>query len=386
MTEHDARVESDLLTIDRTLAHGSAAATEGPDRELEELVLAVAAEAPEPDPAFAAELSGRVRAGFPRRAHPLRLPRPGWTRLGRPPMIALAGAASIVAAVAVVISLPGANTATESSGIEGGSAAAPTLSEERSSAGEGASDSQSAPSAGIGDRRAGFAPGARDRRIERSASLTLAAPADRLEQVANEIIAITDRRDGFVLRSSVSTGDDGASTGSFDLRVPAPQLQAALGELSELGDVRARTQAGQDATREFVSARDRLQGARAQKRSLLARLEGASSDTEAESIRRRLDLVSAEINGLRGRLRELRLRTDYATVAVTLQRTGDDDGSGGGGAGLGGALDDALRSLSDSVELIVRGLGVVLAPALLAGLAWAGARAARRRRREAALG
>jgi hypothetical protein len=192
-----------------------------------------------------------------------------------------------------------------------------------------------------------------------------------------------------VLRSSVSSGQEGASAGDFELRIPASRLQPALGDLSKLGDVRARTQAGKDITREFVSASDRLRAARAERRSLLTRLESADTDTEAESIRRRLDLVAAEVNGLRGQLRDMRLRADYATVAVTLEREGDEEGSNGYGTdrdGLRGALDDAVDSLSASVELLVRVLGVAIAPALLALALWHGARAARRRRREAALG
>ena len=68
----------------------------------------------------------------------------------------------------------------------------------------------------------GFAPGRRERAIERSASLTLAAPADRLDRVADRIATITDRYDGFVLRSSLGTGDEEATGGSFELRIPEP--------------------------------------------------------------------------------------------------------------------------------------------------------------------
>ena len=99
--------------------------------------------------------------------------------------------------------------------------------------------------------------------------------------------------------------------------------------------------------------------------------------------------MAAEVNGLRGQLRELRLRADYATVAVTLEREGDEEGSSAYGTdrdGLRGALDDAVDSLSASMELLVRVLGVAIAPALLALALWLGARTARRRRREAALG
>ncbi len=395
MTERDTQIESDLRVIDEALERGAATAPQGPERELEELAAALAADPPRPDPAFAAGLGERVRAGFPRRRRTGRLPRPAWPRLRRPPMIALAGAASIVAALAVVISLQSSESEPEMSGLSDGGADTSALPEMGSSVREAApSAGSSAPESALAPTPpvppdGGFVPGAADRRIERSASLTLAAPDDRLEDVANDIIAVTDRYDGFVLRSSVSTGEEGASTGDFELRIPASRLQPALRDLSKLGDVRARTQAGEDITREFVSAGDRLGAARAERRGLLTRLESAETDTEAESIRRRLDLVAAEINGLRGQLRDLRLRSDYATVAVTLERSDGEGGSRGDGSGadgLGGAFDDAVSSLSDSVELLVRVLGVAIAPTLLAGLVLLGARSARRRRREAALG
>ncbi len=389
MTGHDRQIESDLQVIDAALARGTATAPGEPERELEELVLELAAGTPQADPAFAAGLGERVRAGFGRR----RLPRPGRPKLRRPPMLALAGAASILAAVAVVISLQGSSGEPELSAVDRGAANAPARLGEGASLAEGGGSPEvledstaAAKLAPVPHSSDSFAPGEQDRRIERSASLTLAAPDDRVEEVANDIIAVTDRYNGFVLRSSVSSGEEGASAGDFELRIPASRLQPALRDLSELGDVRARTQAGEDTTREFVSAADRLRAARAQRRSLLTRLESADTDIEAESIRRRLDLVAAEVNGLRGQLRDLRLRSDYATVALTLERTGNEDGSGSDRNGVGGALEDAVDSLSDSVELLVRILGVAIAPALLAALLWFAARTARRRRREAALG
>ena len=376
MTEHDAVIERELRIVDQALAAGVAAASGERDRELEELALALAAEAPQPDPAFAAALRERVRTGFPRRERS-RFALPGLPKARRPQMIVLAGAASVLAAVAVALSLTGDES----------EPMLEPLAQTESSGREAAADSAIAP-APLPPDGGGFVPRESERRIERSAALTLAAPEDRLEQVANDIIALTDRYGGFVLRSSVATGEDGQSGGDFELRIPAARLQQALRDLSKLGDVRARTQAGQDVTREFVSVEDRLEAARAERRGLLDRLESAQTDVEAESIRRRLDLVAAEVNGLRGQLRELRLRTEYATVAVTLERDGDAGGSSRGAHrdGLGGALDDALGSLSASVEILVRTLGVAIPVGLLAAALWMGARVARRRRREAVLG
>ena len=138
-------------------------------------------------------------------------------------------------------------------------------------------------------------------------------------------------------------------------------------------------------TSQIVSAADRLQAARAQRRGLLRRLEAADSDTEVEALRAQLDANAREISGLRASLRAQRARANYATVSVILEA---DDGAGGSESdedGLGGALDDSLGTLSGSLELAVRALGVAIPLGLLAALGLLVARVTRRRRREAAL-
>jgi hypothetical protein len=206
-----------------------------------------------------------------------------------------------------------------------------------------------------------------------------------MSRVAEQVTAVTNRHGGFVLSSSLSTGEDSAG-GDFDLRIPATRLRPALRDLSALADVRTQSQTGRDVTREHVTAQDRLQAARAERRSLLRRLEIAATDEEAEAIRRRLDLVAGEINGLRAQIRDLRLRTDYAVVTVSLLPA---DGEDGGGAGAGGSFDDALGDAGDLLVgvagVIVRALAVLLPIGLIALLAWPAARALRRRRRESAL-
>jgi uncharacterized protein DUF4349 len=96
--------------------------------------------------------------------------------------------------------------------------------------------------------------------------------------------------------------------------------------------------------------------------------------------------VAGEINGLRGQLRNLRLRTDYAVVTVALF---PNDGGEGGGIGAGGSFDDAVGDAGDilvaTAGVIVRVLAVALPLGLLALVGWLGARVVRRRRRESAL-
>ena len=379
----DPLIENDLNAIESALRKGHPTAKDPEARELQELALLLESDMERPDPVFAGELAKRVREGFPRKRR-FRLPA---LRFGRFQAVAGVAAAALLAAV-VVVSLQGGgdevDQISEPLGLE--APAGESGGAARGAAPLADSVGTVAPEPPIGSGN--FAPGKRERRIERSASLTLAAPGDELDRVAERITAVTDRYGGFVLRSSITSGDEGDEGGSFELRIPAGRLQPALRDLAGLGEVRSRTQSGQDVTPEFVTAADRLQGARAERKSLLRRLENATTDTEAEALRRRLDLNASEIRGLRSQLRDLRLRTEYAIVNLSLVEDGEREGSSdpGSSGSMDDALNDAVDSLVGSLGIALRVLGVAIPLTLVGGLAWTSLALWRRRRREAALG
>jgi hypothetical protein len=402
-----ALLERDLGAIDEALASGSAAHEEPQARELQELALALRADAPEPDAAFAAELRERAEAGFPpledsareRQAAALARLRAKATGKRRLPRQLLPAAGFVTVLAVVVVGLASLDLGGQEGDGGGGGVA-----ESVSPGGGGGERARPAPEAavpqvdlGATDQGGGgivepvppdngnFAPGRSDRRIERSFSLELEVALDELARVAEDVTAVTNRHGGFVLSSSVDSGEDGGG-GDFSLRIPTDRLRSALRDLAALAPVIRQTQEGRDVTREHATAKDRLQAARAERRSLLRRLEQADTDEEAEAIRRRLDLVAGEINGLRAQLRDLRLRTDYAVVLVSLLV---DEKSNGGSGGAGGSLDDALRDAGDllvgTAGVLIRVLAVALPLGLIALAAWLAARGFRRRRRESAL-
>jgi Domain of unknown function (DUF4349) len=391
-----ATIERDLRAVDDALAAGAATDEDPLARELQELALALRAEAAEPEPRFAEELRGRMEAGFPAEPGSSR----AWLlairaslrdfRQRLPSAMRLLPAAAAVATVVVIgltVSTIDGPPIVDSSDDDGGSVsndsnegggAVPGLSAERTSPGGAAMAPGDLPVV-PGTR---FAPGRRDRKIERSIAMTLAAPDEEIPALADDVTEVTNRHGGFVLRSNLSSDDEGA-TGSFELRIPSARLREALADLAGLATVRSQSQTGQDVTREHVTARDRLQAARAERRSLLRRLEAAVTDEEAEAIRRRLDLVAGEINGLRGQLRDLRLRTDYAIVTVELE--GEDGDSGSGSGSFDDAVGDAGDLLVTLAGALIRILAIVLPLGLIALIAWLTSRAFRRRRRESAL-
>ena len=385
--ETTATIERDLQAVDTALSGGAATHDDAVARELQELALALRADSPVPDPAFARELGARVEAGFT--AEPGQ--RRSRFRLPRVSLLPVAGVVtSLLLIVVALIAVSGPQDGSDGGGGSVGDGGAGASALQRESAPETSAEDSGGGSSTAGApatpalEAPGFAPAQRQRRIERSVSMTLTAPGDDIPALADGVNRVAARNGGFVLSSELDTGD-GGSTGSYELRIPSSRLRAALRGLAGLGTVSSQTQSGQDVTRDFVTAADRLEAARAERRSLLRRLEQAESDEQAEALRVRLDLVAGEINGLRSQLRDLRLRTDYAIVSVDLIGEEGDSGSGGAGGSFDDALGDAQDLLVGFAGVLIRALAVALPLALIGGLLWLGASATRRRRRESAL-
>ena len=387
MTHPDdtATIDRDLDAVDSALATGGAGHAEPAARELQELALALAAEAPRPRPEFGEELRGRVEQGFPRPPRAVRRAGKRRATFGELAHV-FAPVAGVVATILLIVGVAlvaggGSNDNNAASGGSsggGGASGGDSASSVEAAPGGAAADSQLADPF-QGDK--GFAPGQPNRRIEQTFSMELAVPVKDMTRVADEVTAVAYRHGGFVLSSSVDSGDSGGG-GDFSLRIPTAQLRPALRDLGELAPVTNQSQEGRDVTRQHVTAKDRLQAARAERRSLLRRLAVASTDAEAEAIRRRLDVVGGEISGLRSQLRDLRLRTNYAVVNVTLAEAKKDSGSLGS---FDDSLDDAGNLLAGFAGLTIRVLALAVPLGVITLLAWLAARVVRRRRRESAL-
>jgi hypothetical protein len=361
---------------------------------------------PRPDPGWARELDARAAAGFPR--PPRRSP---WARL-KPQRRVLLPAMGFAASAALVVGIASVDlgTSADDAASGGGAGSTSAVSEDSAAPSPGDSSADTEQSAGgselketsrDADSTRSLSPQSRpipprpgggdpksDRRSarkqERSAALTLAARPREIENVADGILRVTDSVGGYVANSSVASGD--AAGGSFELRIPTARLPRALAELSRLAHVRERTQASRDITAESVSARERLREARREREGLLRALGRATTLNETESIRARLRSVNAQISGARASVRRVANRAAFANVSVMLVA---DRGAGAaeedGQWTPGDALGDAVRVLEVAAGIAVIVLALALPFGLLGGLAWVGARAAGRRRRERAL-
>ena len=394
--EPSPEVVRELAAVDTALAGEP---MEAEYDELRELAFALREERPLPRPEFALALDLRAREGFSReRAQAPAARRSWWMRLpNRSVPLALGTAAALFIVATAVLSSgvlggggdDGSQVAVKEPAVQGTGreSQAPATAIPRPQA---AADSQAA--GGSGQALAPSSPGppvsvaprVRRRQVERSASLTLSTPSDRVEDVADGVVRVTDRYGVFVLSSSVSSGE-GADTGaSLELRIPTTRLQAAVADLSELAHVRSRTQAGRDITSEFSSPRRRLADALAERRGLLRRLAQAATPNETAAVRAQLRAVNRRIDRNRAELRSLRERVSFSAVAVSVEPGGKADANGGGWT-IGDAARDALAVLGAVAGATIIALAVALPAGILALGAWLAYRALARRRRERAL-
>jgi hypothetical protein len=360
MSGPDTRRDVDLQRIEAALAEGAATAADPRERELQELALALRAESPEPRPEFARTLERRVEEGF---AKPPR----ERARLRRLWVPAFAGAAVLILVAIVAISSLGGDSRQVAK-----TPSVPIVTADRAA--------PSSPS---------LAPFTQTlaRHVERNAQLTISTSRDKIQTAADGVGTVAESHNGFVLSSQVSTGDSGTTSGgSFVLRVPQTELQSTLADLSKLGHLRARSESGQDMTSSFNSVQDRLGNALVERSTLRLRLHHAKG-SKADSIRARIIVLNAAVSTLNSRMHDLRSRTAYSTVSLTLEqdKAGAGTGGTGGGGGTGAAWHDAVHSLDALLNFAIRALGVLLPLGLVAGLAGVGARALRRRRRDAVL-
>jgi hypothetical protein len=381
----------------------------------EELARELRAERPEIDPDFAAALDEWAAAGFP----PAK--RPGWgkarqtlgdrlaglrARLAATPprkLLAPAGAvATLIVVVGIAVSQIDTTGGPQTFTADGtGAGPQPAASQADDSAGvqkatgdaaEAQLDARAARQSGENPAFAGGSeteanaprPG-KARHVAQDVDMVLASEPEKVREVADGVNGVVNDYRGFVVNSSVQSGDAEQNPGAhFRLRIPAGNLQAALADLSELAHVQSRTEGKQDITSRFVSAQERIEENEAARNKLLQELEDAVTAEEIASIRAQLRIVNTQLVAARNDLAEAQQRVHLVpvTVSIVSQEGADADD---GGWSVDDAIDDAGDVLSTIAGIAIVA-GAVLLPLALIGalfaLAW---RASANRSRERAL-
>ena len=228
-----------------------------------------------------------------------------------------------------------------------------------------------------------IAPGTDRRQVDRDVQLALATRPENVSDTADEAISITQGLDGVVASSQVSRSGQRARA-TLQLTIPTRNVDAALDRLTHLADVRSLDESTIDITRPYVSAKDRLDDAEAQRRKLLEALGNATTDTEAEALRLQIDDARREISRAQAAFDSIARRARLSSIDLTI--AGDPGASSADdGNSLGDWLGDALSVLRDVAGALLIAAAVVIPLGILAAIAWLAVSMTRRRRRDRAL-
>jgi Domain of unknown function (DUF4349) len=224
-------------------------------------------------------------------------------------------------------------------------------------------------------------PTAGNRAQKVSATLTVEVKdSDAVSRAAQSALDLTRTLGGFVVSSSVATGDEGSA--SITVRVPVDKVQDAIAGLSGLGRIVSQNVTIEDRQESIDSFVRRSRSVRSQIALVTARLESETLDAETRALlEARLKNLKIDLLGARRSLGTLRAEARMSTIQLTVV-TPEALGAVAPPSRIDRTIDEALNVLAWE-GVVALGMLIVLAPfALVAGVVWVGRRLYRRHEEE----
>ncbi|MER7082842.1 protein of unknown function [Saccharopolyspora kobensis] len=147
------------------------------------------------------------------------------------------------------------------------------------------------------------------------------------------------------------------SSNTMTVRIPAAELDRALGELSGLGRVTSRSQQAEDVTEQLVDTRSRIESQQASVQRLRELMARAETVSDIVSIESELTSRETELESLQRREAAMSSQVQLATVTVRLESpavVADED------TGFLAGLSAGWRGLTATGAVILTTLGAVL--------------------------
>lgn len=192
---------------------------------------------------------------------------------------------------------------------------------------------------------------------------SIALTVEDVDAAAARVRSIAAAEKGMVLSESIASEPEDVVTGGFStitVSVPTARLDAALDQLSKLGEVHSRTTATDDVTSQYVDTASRVETMKAsveRVRSLMGRAERLADivSLEAELSRRQADLeaVQSQLAALEGQVAMAPIEVRLSTDEKVLEEVEDDTGFLAG-------LVAGWEAFTGSVTVLLTGLGAVL--------------------------
>jgi hypothetical protein len=224
-------------------------------------------------------------------------------------------------------------------------------------------------------------PTADNRAQKVSATLTVEVKdSDAVSRAAQSALDLTRTLGGFVVSSSVATGDDASA--SIIVRVPVGKVQDAIAGLSGLGRIVSQNVTIEDRQESIDAFVRQSRSIRSQIALVTARLESETLDAETRArLEARLKNLKTDLLVARRSLGTLRDEARMSTIQLTVVTPGAL-GAVAPPSRIDRTIDEALNVLAWE-GVVALGILIVLAPfALVVGAVWLGHRLYRRHEEE----
>ena len=153
--------------------------------------------------------------------------------------------------------------------------------------------------------------------IARTVALTVLVKDFATSRAA--VDAIVTRFQGYPATLTANTPEGSARTLQASLRIPAPQLAAALAELKRLGRVQNESQSGEEVTQQHADLVARLKNSRETEARLQAILQQRTGKIEdVLQVEEEIARVRGEIEGMESEQQALEHRVAFASVDLQL--------------------------------------------------------------------
>jgi hypothetical protein len=154
--------------------------------------------------------------------------------------------------------------------------------------------------------------------IARTAGLTLMTKEFDKTRAALE--AIVKRHQGYLGELKVSAPAEAGRSLSATLRIPAPQMDAAMAELKALGRVEDESQGGEEVTQQYVDLQARLENSKHTEQRLTEILRTRTGKLQdVLKVELEIDRVRGEIEQMQAEKKELSKRVAFATLNTTVK-------------------------------------------------------------------
>ncbi|MGB6688826.1 MAG: DUF4349 domain-containing protein [Terracidiphilus sp.] len=153
--------------------------------------------------------------------------------------------------------------------------------------------------------------------IARTASLTILVKDDAASR--SSLDALLARHHGYSAQLNISTPENAPRSFQASLRIPAPELISAIGDLKTLGRVENEAQSGEEVTQQHTDLVSRLKTARdTEARFETILKERTGNVSEVLQVEEGIARVRGEIESMEAEQMALEHRVDFATVDLQL--------------------------------------------------------------------